>query len=419
MLDELFMDFVCPIDVLDWGPENMCLRLLQLQHDVLLENMSKERSGRAAGEHVGGFSETYLIEEFGDYLFQAIERELLSCIDFILTEVPEVGPLDGPEDSFGSDLLHAAIRADAPKSMSSLLLYDWIYEKIDNCGGNENPPLGHAILLKRDAIINILMDNEADTDFHIIWRESLSDQPSGTRHASLISFAISKHDKLLVEHLVENGLNLNGSEDCGEQHPDILIEAVMDNNVEMAKVLIDCGAETCWFNGRPPSDLPLNAAIRACALDAVLMLLDERADPNMTCINGDDALFTAMVFSTPRIVSLLLDRGAKVERPDFGFLAALPPMKPQAGEGSEKAHRKFYMSCMVGNDDAIRQFLKNGFNPNMAVSEPFETLLEAAVHHKRAGAAKLLLEAGADASLLDPVKLGALVGDNDRSIPVR
>lgn len=106
------------------------------------------------------------------YLFEAIRRELLSCISFILEGVPELLSPDQPEFNPGPDLLHAA-GAGSTKSMGRPLEDDLILQEIDSLGNNVNSPLGHAILHKSYSLVEDLLRYGASPGFWIGWPKSM------------------------------------------------------------------------------------------------------------------------------------------------------------------------------------------------------------------------------------------------------
>lgn len=116
----------------------------------------------------------------------------------------------------------------------------------------------------------------------------------------------------MVDLLIDNGLSPDGLIQ-NEMHDCPLVQAITRNQVEMAKLFIFRGAVISSF-GHPTVDLPLNAAIRECSTETVLMLLDARANYNVTDMIGIDALFSAIMYSKAEVVSILLDRGANIER---------------------------------------------------------------------------------------------------------
>lgn len=415
-MDDSYFRDLAPFVTMSWGTESMCRQMLVLQQDVMREDIDIEQDRIAAGEDVDEVGEDDMMVEFMDFLLIAVRRELLSCISFILDEVPEVLlPHEPEEESLATDLLHTAIHADATKSMALLLEDKLILQDIDCCGSNDNPPLGNAILHKRYSFVESLLRHGASYDFWISWRQHPRDPNLRFHRGNILSYAVRMGDMKMVDLLIDNGLSPDGLIE-NEMHDCPLVQALTRNQVEMAKLLIFRGAVISSF-GHPTVDLPLNAAIRECSTGTVLMLLDARANYNVTDMMGIDGLFSAIMYSRAEVISILLDRGAHIEKAHLEAIvtnAELALSTENSGKnGTEDPRRSLYISCMLGQERAIEIFLKHGFDINFSLSERFKSPLGAAVRYKRAGSAKMLLKAGADASLVDSGKLKALIGDGN------
>jgi hypothetical protein len=137
-MTSVLLHTVVPVFVVSWAPEVMCLKRLQIELEkdrpYILQEMENGKTSLNADVVLG-----VLIIVYCHSLKIAINRELLSCIEYILKTIPEIGDFN---DAEGVSFLHSAIEADAPKSVSLLLQNDWILDQINDFGDNDNPPLG-------------------------------------------------------------------------------------------------------------------------------------------------------------------------------------------------------------------------------------------------------------------------------------
>jgi uncharacterized protein len=187
-------------------------------------------------------------------------------------------------------------------------------------------------------------------------------------------------------------------------HPTLLQCLVLDavdlpNKVEMAKVLIDAGAE---ING------PLCAAASIGNVEAAIALLDAGALINGT--GGWSPLEEALYWGNDGVIELLLERGASVHnlriasglgRVDLieGFFHSDGSLKPAAGKidwpfgdpltsNLTKPIKEELQAKIDGWSNDSRDLINNAF--------------VYACMHNRLEAAKLLLQKGADINAIPP-----------------
>ena len=113
-------------------------------------------------------------------------------------------------------------------------------------------------------------------------------------------------------------------------------------------------------------------------LDVVAALLDLRADPNIVCEGGESALSEAAYYASPEMVTLLLERGARIN-PTHGAKSPL--------------------CCAIeshspNRNTIVRMLLEHGADPNTGA-------LRTAVASEKVEAMQILLDFGADPNLRD------------------
>lgn len=136
-----------------------------------------------------------------------------------------------------------------------------------------------------------------------------------------------------------------------------------------------------------PGMTPLDFALWEGPLDAARLLLDKGADPNLADVDGNNALHYALVHGNPGAVPLLLEHGAKADKP--GLLH----------------------SALKHGRETVKRLLDAGADPNAVVGSA--TVLQAALDlDQSAGGSEdstlevvqLLLDRGAKADAASLVK---------------
>lgn len=147
---------------------------------------------------------------------------------------------------------------------------------------------------------------------------------------------------------------------------------------EVLRVLLDAGAdvnvasdEICFT--------PLMAAARSGQRDAVQLLLEHGADPNLTCQTGSTALVFAAKKGHPAVVTLLLGHGSDAN----------------AGEGS--CGTSLMWAARNGHAEVVNLLLRAGAKANAAGKSGVDALkwAEAGGHSE---IARVLRDAGATSS---------------------
>ena len=256
----------------------------------------------------------------------------------------------------------------------------------------------------------------------------------GTGQTALMRAAAEGHREL-VERLLDEDVDLADEEDAGRvfrvavsnNHTEIvqllldagvdrfiqnnlnftaLIEAVSEEGgLETAAILIDAGVAVNAQGVEGNGDTALIRAVKGKNLDAVRMLLDANADPNLQNRKGNTALIVAAdQFDAPTVelVGLLLDAGAD---PNL-----------QNEEGTTALMR----AAHHGYIDVVRMLLDAGANPNFQdgderiaghtalgnatrqISDRYDDwMYESGPTRDVPGVVMMLLEAGADPNVSD------------------
>lgn len=129
-----------------------------------------------------------------------------------------------------------------------------------------------------------------------------------------LSYASSCNSRKIVEHLLENGANVNGK--CDNEHSECaLVAAMMAENWEIAVLLLEKGADCNVLNSS--GDSPLSIAIEKDGLWAVPLPLFLRKGANVNLCGEDrmTPLTSAILDQDINTVSLLVQNGANVNVP--------------------------------------------------------------------------------------------------------
>ena len=127
------------------------------------------------------------------------------------------------------------------------------------------------------------------------------------RGVSLISLAGWSQDYEIVEWMLQHDANPDLAEEGGNT---LLIHAAVENDVRLARLLLDSGAEIEKANGH--YETPLGFACAYDAVDVARLLCERGADVNGTEGWGHSYLFGVQCEKQPAIESILLSHGARV-----------------------------------------------------------------------------------------------------------
>ncbi|KAH0539866.1 hypothetical protein KQX54_009270 [Cotesia glomerata] len=163
------------------------------------------------------------------------------------------------------------------------------------------------------------------------------------RNYSPLHIAVTKNRLDIVELLFANDADVNIQVDNCHS---VLNTAIKTENIGLIKLLLEAGADvnhisffkvepkkqTYYLDNTPiPVKLrgfaPLHVATKRNNLEAVKLLINEGADPNIEAKNNPFALLMAVCDRNYEIVEFLLEHGADVNRKNsFGYYIGYPPL---------------------------------------------------------------------------------------------
>jgi uncharacterized protein len=203
---------------------------------------------------------------------------------------------------------------------------------------------------------------------------------------------------------------------CLFENEPLLIEALKAGRMELARVLLEHGADPNRPGPKPGAPSPLLVALDAGSEPLLRMLVAHGADPNGPDRTGAPLLFRALRHKAAEQVRLLLAAGADPNRADSGGAAwaerggfktrsgdeakaaRFGPMEPAELRGSTPL-----MHAVRGEQlEALRLLLEHGAQPNLRDEQGAGALIHA-VRYPQASlrVIELLLGAGADPGLRD------------------
>jgi ankyrin repeat protein len=211
----------------------------------------------------------------------------------------------------------------------------------------------------------------------------------------------------VVRALIQQHADVNSREIDGTT---ALHWAVRSDDRESVQLLIRAGAQVNVTNRYGLT--PLSLAATNGDPEVVSLLLESGADPETASPEGETALMTAAKAGNPDSVAVLLDYGADVNAKEHWFNETA--LMWAAAENHDKVTRTLIEHGADINARSVQQeFARFRFNlatmVNTVLPRGGLTALMLAARQGAVGAARVLVDSGADLNLTDPDGTSALV----------
>jgi len=193
--------------------------------------------------------------------------------------------------------------------------------------------------------------------------------------------AIEDDDLDKVRALLDSGLSADTHIDYGDNFETPLMKAARSGTVEIARLLLDRGADVNARDGEQTT--ALEAAISRDQTAMVALLLERKADPNSVNKYMQSALSNAAAAGNLEVTEMLLKAKAKPELPGL----VLTPMM---------------FGAFAGNTDLIRLLARYGANVNYASKDTGQSALTSAITAGKPEAVAVLIELGANVNQKAP-----------------
>lgn len=248
---------------------------------------------------------------------------------------------------------------------------------IDLCDCDGDSMLGIAIMHQRPEVMEFLINNGLKLD-HV-----------NSQGYSILDLAVKHGSIKELEVLVKHGIELNGREN-------VLAFIAAFGNLEMAKFLIDNGANVNGKRVYSDQKTPLMRAVRGGHLDMVKLLVEKGADLDENRGYGQGYLLElAIDYGNVKILEYLLSVGVR-------------------DKDNKRVENTLLMSSLgsVLRYDLIDCMVKGGIDVN-AQNKDGRTVLMKAVERKDEKLIKQLLDLGADVDIVDKTDRKAIDYAND------
>lgn len=213
-----------------------------------------------------------------------------------------------------------------------------------------------------------------------------------------LGFAITYRQTELAKLFIKHGASI-----FTKNHDDFSNLHIAANNgdVEMIKILLDMGMDINAVAGPKFGITPLNAAVNEMKMNAVKVLLERGADPNIRdkkfgisplhrCLNEhEQATAQNENIAALMIFKVLIKYGAKIDNKSIQLQTPL------------------HIAAMNGKTFAIAPLVKMGADLHFRNCMGFTPLIEAA-HFGHFEAVKILVEAGSDINAVGTQEMGKI-----------
>jgi ankyrin repeat protein len=263
------------------------------------------------------------------------------------------------------------------------------------------PPLCQAVDEKDTAIAEYLIDHGANVDYPKDWGPL---QEAATFSIEMVKLLLARGANVngglqptihagirsghrdIVELLIQHGADVNAKDEWGRGYTP-LQRAAIRGKPELVELLLEAGADISVKNDRGQTALHVPLDIRNSdypqyqqSKSAVELLLAKAADVNLKDKDGRTPLHLAAESADADIVTLLLDKGAKINEKD-----------------DESGSTALHYAARFGNKNAAEVLIARGADIN-AKDKQGHTPLYVAVDHDYK-VAELLINKGADSTI--------------------
>lgn len=256
-----------------------------------------------------------------------------------------------------------------------------------------------------DEIKNIVEELKKEGDFNINkeFKEVIM-----TRKTNLLEFACRNGGSFeIIKYFIEQGADI----------PELLRYAIMNDNWDLTKYLIDTQPERVNESDNPDGYFPLYDAVLKNNLEIIKLLLAKGADINKRTKSGYSSLELAVRHENIEIAEFLIKNGIDVNtvEEDFGhsplYKAAITNndlhMVKLLVENGANINQKdkygesiLYEATAYENIEIVKFLVDNGVDVNIQNNDGC-TALHNAIYSERMDIAKILVDAGADVNLQD------------------
>lgn len=219
----------------------------------------------------------------------------------------------------GGDL-EKAIAGRNPNKVRQLLRILSPDTIVVDSAGSSYSALQYAVIIGDPAVVQVMIESKSTLDARAVAWAARREQrdiydmliAAGAKDVFALHSAVQLGDINRVRELIETGVDVNERDGF---HYSPLMYAVIQGNVEIVRILIASKAvpgirrdSTHYIYGTDPILL----AVRGGQREIVKLLLDAKADTDVTDVSGNTPLWLAVEARDSESVKLLIDAGADV-----------------------------------------------------------------------------------------------------------